>query len=257
MKNQITINEHQLVIKEYQGQRVITFRDIDTVHEKSEGSARKRFNGNKKHFILGEDYFKVKCSEVRPFFGQTLPNGYSPNVDIILITESGYLMLVKSFTDDLAWRVQRNLVNSYFRLSNLQLKQDSYLIEDPATRARRWAEEYEERKALAERIEQDKPKVQFAEQVSDTTDLIDIGAYSKLLKKNGVKIGRNTLFEWLRNNGYLRPNNEPYQQYINQGYFKTKEYTYIVEGSPKIGIKTYVTGKGQHYLYNKLSTLGI
>lgn len=110
---------------------------------------------------------------------------------------------------------------------------------------------------LNHKIETDKPLVAFAEQISDTTSLIDIGAYAKLLKKKGVKIGRNILFEWLRNNGYLRPNNEPYQQYINQGYFKTREYTYIVEGEPKIGIKTYVTGKGQHYLYNKLSALGM
>lgn len=110
---------------------------------------------------------------------------------------------------------------------------------------------------LNHKIETDKPLVTFAEQISDTTDLIDIGAYAKLLKKKGVKIGRNILFEWLRNNGYLRSNNEPYQQYINQGYFKTREYTYIVKGEPKIGIKTYVTGKGQHYLHNKLSTIGI
>lgn len=246
-----------VVIKEWHGKRVVTFKDIDMVHQRPEGTARKRFNDNRKHFVSGVDYFKVKCSEVRPFFGQTLPNGYNPNADIILITESGYLMLVKSFTDDLAWKVQRNLVNSYFRLSKFQLKQDSYLIEDPAARARRWAEEYEERKTLAEKIEQDKPKVQFAEQISDTTGLIDIGTYAKLLKKKGVKIGRNILFEWLRNNGYLRSNNEPYQQFINQGYFKTKEYTYIVEGEPKIGIKTYITGKGQHYLYNKLSAHGM
>ena len=110
---------------------------------------------------------------------------------------------------------------------------------------------------LNHKIETDKPLVAFAEQISDTTDLIDIGAYAKLLKRKCVKIGRNTLFEWLRNNGYLRSNNEPYQQYINQGYFKTKEYTYIVDGEPKIGIKTYVTGKGQQYLYNKLSALGL
>lgn len=47
---------------------------------------------------------------MRPFFGQTLPNGFNPNAEITLITETGYLMLVKSFTDDLAWKVQRELV---------------------------------------------------------------------------------------------------------------------------------------------------
>lgn len=119
--NEITINNMPLSVKEYQSKRVVTFKDIDTVHGRPEGTARKRFNDNKAHFIEGEDFYKVKCSEVRPFFGQTLPNGFNPNADITLITESGYLMLVKSFTDDLAWDVQRQLVNSYFRAVQMQL----------------------------------------------------------------------------------------------------------------------------------------
>lgn len=135
-------------------------------------------------------------------------------------------------------------------------KQDSYLIEDPAARARRWAEEYEERKALETTLEEQKPLVDFAEQVSDTADLIDVGMLSKLLKKEGINIGRNKLFNWLRINKYLRDNNEPYQRYINSGLFKTKEYTYYdKEDEPHVGIKTYVTGKGQRYLFNKLCTL--
>lgn len=109
-----TINNVALTVKEYYGARVVTFKEIDAVHGRADGTARKRFNDNRDHFIEGEDYFKVKCSEVRPFFGQTPPNGFNPDADIILITESGYLMLVKSFTDDLAWKVQRELVNGYF-----------------------------------------------------------------------------------------------------------------------------------------------
>lgn len=110
---------------------------------------------------------------------------------------------------------------------------------------------------LNNKIEQDKPLVDFAEQVSSTTDLIDIGALSKLLRKQGLNIGRNKLFEWLRDNKFLRPNNEPYQQYISQGYFKTKESTYFVGSKPKITIKTFVTGKGQQYIFDKLSNATI
>ncbi|MCM1507378.1 MAG: ORF6N domain-containing protein [Ruminococcus flavefaciens] len=109
------INSVLIKIKEYNGQRVVTLKDIDMAHGRPTGTARKRFNDNRKHFIEGEDYFKVKCSEVRPFFGQTLPNGFNPKADIILMTENGYLMLVKSFTDDLSWQVQRQLVKTYFR----------------------------------------------------------------------------------------------------------------------------------------------
>lgn len=119
MNELIHIGNADISVKEYNGQRVVTLKDIDTVHGRPDGTARKRFNDNKKRFIEGEDFYKVKCNEVRPFFGQTIPNGFNPDADINLITESGYLMLVKSFTDDLAWEVQRQLVNSYFRAKKL------------------------------------------------------------------------------------------------------------------------------------------
>ena len=108
MQNAITVNNHQLSLKEYQGKRVVTLRDIDTVHNRPQGTARKRFNDNKGHFIEGEDYYKLQMSESRTF-GINSPRGG------IVVTESGYLMLVKSFTDDLAWEVQRQLVNTYFK----------------------------------------------------------------------------------------------------------------------------------------------
>lgn len=139
---------------------------------------------------------------------------------------------------------------------SLTTKPDSYTIDDPVTRAERWIEEYKERKALEVRLEEQKPLVDFAEQVSDTSDVIDIGVLSKLLKRKGLDIGRNKLFEWLRKNKYLMDNNVPYQRYINAGYFKTKEYTFFDnEDEPHIKVQTYVTGKGQQYIFNKLSSV--
>lgn len=102
------INNQTMAIKEYKGQRVLTFGDIDKAHKAATGKARKRFNDNRKRFIEGVDFFKLQPSENRTF-GIKSPNG------AILITESGYLMLAKSFTDELAWTVQRQLVNCYFR----------------------------------------------------------------------------------------------------------------------------------------------
>ena len=103
------INGSYLPVREYNGQRVITFKDIDTVHQRPSGTARKRFNDNKKHFIAGLDYFVRKTDEAYKEFGIKAPNG------LILIAESGYLMIVKSFTDDLSWNVQRQLVTAYFK----------------------------------------------------------------------------------------------------------------------------------------------
>lgn len=111
--NEITIASTNVTVKEYQGQRVITFKDIDTVHQRPDGTARRNFNTNKKHFIEGEDYFVRNSYEAKNEFNMVAPNG------LVLVTESGYLMLVKSFTDDLSWDVQRELVKSYFRLKEI------------------------------------------------------------------------------------------------------------------------------------------
>ena len=118
MSNVITIENTEMQIREYNGHRVVTFKDIDMVHKRPDGTARRNFSRNKKRFIENEDYYKIKCSEVSTFFVQT-PNGYNPDGDITLLTATGYLMLVKSFKDDLAWKVQRELVNSYFEFKNM------------------------------------------------------------------------------------------------------------------------------------------
>lgn len=138
----------------------------------------------------------------------------------------------------------------------IQSKPDSYMIDDPVERAKRWIEEYEEKKALEQKIEFDKPKVEFADHVSDTSDLIDIGTLAKLANDENIPIGRNKLFEWLRKNCILMSKgehkNEPYQKCIDNGWFVVKEYAYKTPYGNQIGTKTYVTGKGQMYIIEKL-----
>lgn len=108
----ITVNNCTVEIRQYNGQKVLTFKDIDLAHGRPEGTARKRFNDNKEHFIEGVDYFLVKPSDVQMSEFRTSEIN---NRGTTLVTESGYLMIVKSFTDNLSWDVQRFLVNSYFR----------------------------------------------------------------------------------------------------------------------------------------------
>ena len=113
MNNLVLINHQELQVKEFNNQRVVTFKEIDQVHERTEGTAKRNFSENRKHFIENEDFFFVKASDFEKYGNRTLE---IPNRGLTLITETGYLMLVKSFTDDLAWKVQRQLVNSYFRV---------------------------------------------------------------------------------------------------------------------------------------------
>ncbi|MBQ8823777.1 MAG: ORF6N domain-containing protein [Ruminococcus sp.] len=108
----ITINKRDLSVKEYDGQRVVTFKDIDTIHNRPEGTASRNFKTNRNHFIEGEDFYIVKPSDIQK---DEIRLSEINNRGTTFITESGYLMLVKSFTDDLAWDVQRDLVNKYFR----------------------------------------------------------------------------------------------------------------------------------------------
>lgn len=119
MQKSEIINSTSIAIKEYRGQRVVTFKDIDTVHKRPGGTARKRFNDNREHFVEGEDYFVLnQPSEIRAL-GIQRPQGGTPEA-VTLMTESGYLMLAKSFTDELAWKVQKQLVNGYFRAREMQ-----------------------------------------------------------------------------------------------------------------------------------------
>lgn len=107
----VSVNEQNITVKEFRGKRVVTFKDIDSVHERAEGTAKRNFNVNKQHFLEGEDFFFVKPRDVQ---GYEIRTSEINNAGTYLITESGYLMLVKSFTDDLAWDVQRQLVKRYF-----------------------------------------------------------------------------------------------------------------------------------------------
>lgn len=116
MNNLVTIGNTQFTAKTLDGKPVLTFRDIDAIHHRPEGSARKRFNDNHQRFVEGEDYFKITPSEFRTAIGDM--DSRQQN-DITLVTESGYLMIVKSFTDDWAWEVQRRLVKTYFRAKEL------------------------------------------------------------------------------------------------------------------------------------------
>lgn len=107
MSNVININKRDLQVKEHNGVRVVTFKDVDNLHERPEGTARRTFAKYKNKFVEGEDYFVCNTYEAQKL-GITAPNG------INLLTESGYLLLTKPFEDDLSWAVQKQLIKGYF-----------------------------------------------------------------------------------------------------------------------------------------------
>lgn len=107
----ITIVDTTIQIIEYKGQRVITLSMMDELHHRPDGTAKRNFIKHKKRLEDGKHFYLIdfaQKNEFRPFGIEIPPRG------LIIITERGYSMLVKSFTDNFAWEVQDQLVDSYF-----------------------------------------------------------------------------------------------------------------------------------------------
>nr|DAR00255.1 MAG TPA: hypothetical protein [Caudoviricetes sp.] len=140
-------------IREYNGERVVTFKDIDAVHGNKAGTAKRNFTRNKKHFIENEDFI-VATRDISKRDNLSLLNIDVPTRGITLLTESGYLLIAKSFTDDLSWKVQRQLVNAYFKFREVQ-KQPYYkepLTEDFTPRVPIVSDWYERNKGRMYRL---------------------------------------------------------------------------------------------------------
>lgn len=113
-----------------------------------------------------------------------------------------------------------------------------------------------------EQIERDRPKVLFADSVSASHTTILIGELAKIIKQNGVDMGQNRLFQWMRENGYLVSRqgsdyNMPTQRSMELGLFTIKETTIThADGHTSINKTTKVTGKGQVYFVEKFARMG-
>ena len=105
---------------------------------------------------------------------------------------------------------------------------------------------------LNERIRHDQPLVEFANQVSNTDNLIDMNAMAKLAAEENIPIGRNRLFKWLRGKNILMSDNLPYHKYVDRGYFSVKETIFETASMMKTCQQTLVTGKGQRYIISRL-----
>lgn len=124
-------------------------------------------------------------------------------------------------------------------------KPDSYMINDPIERAKRWIEEEQIRQELQKSNELMKPKAEFYDTVTHSDTSIQMGEAAKVLN---MGIGRNNLFAFLRDKGILQKNNVPYQRYVKAGYFELSESYHASHGKLMVDLTTYVTQKGLDYI---------
>ena len=110
----VTIVDITIPILTYREKKVITLSMMDSIHHRAEGTARKRFNDHKEKLVADKHFFHVTHNEMKSL-SEFRTAGIAPNSNgIVVLTERGYSKLVKSFTDDLAWEVQDQLVDNYF-----------------------------------------------------------------------------------------------------------------------------------------------
>lgn len=252
----------ELKIIEHEGIRVLTTRQLAEVYETNANNIKFNFNNNKERFTEGKDYFLLKGNDLKGFKNYVsdtnLVNPRTPH--LYLWTERGANRHSKILDTDKAWQQFDILEETYFKVKhNMIASRDSYMIENPIERAKRWIEEEMIRIEQSKLIEQQgqqlieqKPLVGFAQQVSDSSDCVDVGEFAKTIRDENIKMGRNNLFKWLKSNHYLMSNNNPYQKYINNGMFKVVEVVKKTPYGTKVFTKTLITGIGQIRLLEKI-----
>lgn len=209
------------------------------------------------------------------WFPRMCEYGFSENIDYMMMdknvlrsdgTKMPQVQHDAQLTIEMAKEIcmlQRNERGKQARQYFIQLEKDWNSPELVMARALKMANSrigsLEERTIhLEQKIEQDRPKVVFADAVSVSKGAILIGDLAKILRQNGVEMGQTRLFQWLRENGYLIKQkgsgyNMPTQKSMKLGLFKIKE-TCVThsDGHTTLNRTPKVTGKGQVYLVSKI-----
>lgn len=201
-----------------------------------------------------------------------ISNGGSKKLKFYAMTETGFTLLVMGFTGEKAIQFKLEYIAAFNKMKEIIKRSSlpSYQIEDPIKRAEKWIEEQKEKKALEikvgelsienkeleKRIEEDAPKVIFAMAVTESKRSCLVAELAKIICQNGMEIGQNRLFKWLRKKGYLGTKgeyyNQPMQRYIEAGLFEIKKRVITKPNGNTITVSTpMVTPAGQLHILNK------
>ena len=188
------------------------------------------------------------------FFAESTYDNRGKQYPMYYMNRDGFTLLAMGFTGKKALQFKISYINA-FNSMETQIK-TGYVIPGSYAEALKLAANQ------AEQIEDMKPKALFADAVATSHTSILIGDLAKLIRQNGVDIGQNRLFAWLREHGYLIGSgdrrNMPTQRAMDLGLFDIKERTFQnPDGSVRITKTTKVTGKGQQYFINKFLQKGM
>ena len=199
------------------------------------------FETNSQGFVEGEDFTSVLTSTVVNNGAHRELQDYQLSLDmakhICLMSRTPEGKKVRQYLIDLekAWNTPELIMARALKVANCQIealtKANDVLIQD---------------------VERMKPKEIFADAVATSKSSILVGELAKLIKQNGIDIGQNRLFAWLREHGYLLSSNIPSQKAMELKLFEVLERTVNnPDGSVRTTQTTKVTGKGHQYFINK------
>jgi len=184
------------------------------------------------------------------FYESTEPDSYGRDRKVYLMNRDGFTLLAMGFTGSKAMEFKMKYINEFNKMEQF--------LNSPEMIVQR-AMEIQQSKILQleSKIERDEPYTTFGKVVATSDASINIGAFAKLLyDKHGIKMGRNKLFAWLRERGYLmrsgREKNQPKQQYIQQGLFETTVTLISRTQGDVESVTTMITGKGQVEIAKKI-----
>lgn len=252
--------------------RVTFDKTIADIHNVTPSEIRKSINRllKKGRLIENIDYIQLVNSLPVEVINNLLLNigvrkqDISKAKEIFVMSERGYSKIIKAMDDDTSWDVMDKFIDEYFTMREVINSDESkkanlllliYKGGQEGVLASKELSNMEVKEATApllQKIEEDKPYTDFAKHVTESSDSVDVGEFSKIVKNENIDIGRNRLFSWLREQKYLMSNNTPYQKYINNGYFDVIETHKDTAYGPKIFSKTLIKGKGQVALVEEL-----
>lgn len=235
------MNEIIKITTTEQGEAQVSARELyDALEVKKRFSAW--FETNAKQLIENEDFTSVLSgtevqnnggTQLRQLQDYTLTVDAAKQIAMMSGTEKGKQVRMYFIQVEKAWNSPDQIMARALQISKMKLEHKDKLIAEM------------------------KPKALFADAVSASQTSILVGELAKLLKQNGVEIGANRLFTWLRENGYLirrkgTDYNMPTQRSMELELFEIKEHNHINSNGVNVTTKTpKVTGKGQQYFINK------
>lgn len=169
-----------------------------------------------------------------------------------ILNKTECLYVATKFNDE----ARAKLVLRWEELENQVRKSEIVMpnFSNPAEAARAWADQYEQRLKLEAKVREDAPKVEFYDTTAKSEDTFDLDNVEKTL--NYKNIGRNNLFKILKEQKVLMRNRNPYQKYVDCGYFKIIQQPFDRGGKPGINSKTVVYQKGVDFIKKLLDRLG-